>query len=187
MKLTDEQWAVLAPRMPTPRRRDDGRGRPWTDTRAVLDGVLWILRTGAPWQDLPDRYPPYQTCHRRLQPWRRAGVIERLLRALAEDVRDRGGLDLSECFIDGTFVMAKKGAAGWAQPSGAKVRSSWPWQTALVFLSPSTWPVLRRMKSRSSRPRSTAGSSTNARPGSSGRRPTTATPSTPRLRRTASN
>jgi transposase len=57
---------------------------------------------------LPDRYPPYQTCHRRFQQWVRSGVFERLLKALAEDVRVRGGLDLSECCIDGTFVMAKK-------------------------------------------------------------------------------
>lgn len=74
--------------------------------------MLWILRPGAPWQDLPDRYPPYQTCHRRFQPWRQAGVIARRLRALAEDVRERGGVDLSECFLDGTFGIAQKGAAG---------------------------------------------------------------------------
>ena len=58
MDLTNEQWAVLEPLM-RPKRRADGRGRPWQDTRRVLNGVLWILRTGAPWKDLPDRYPPY--------------------------------------------------------------------------------------------------------------------------------
>ena len=187
MKLTDEPWAVLEPLIPAPRRRADGRGRPWADTRAVLNGMLWILRTGAPWQDLPDRYPPYQTCHRRFQQWRRAGVIERLLHALAEEVRDRGGLDLSECFIDGTFVIAKKGAAGWDQPSGAKGRSSWPWQTARVFLSPSTWPVLRRTKLHSSTPPSKAGSSRRSRSASSATRPTTALRSTAASRRTASS
>jgi transposase len=50
------------------KRRPDGRGRPWRDARAVLNGVLWVLRTGAPWHDLPDRYPPYHTCDRRFQP-----------------------------------------------------------------------------------------------------------------------
>jgi transposase len=64
MDLTDAQWAKLDPLF-RPERRADGKGRPWQDTRAVLNGVLWILRTGAPWYDLPDRYPPYQTCHRR--------------------------------------------------------------------------------------------------------------------------
>jgi transposase len=57
MDLTDKQWAVLEPIF-RPRRRPDGRGRPWTDPRGVLNAVLWVLRTGAPWADLPRRYPP---------------------------------------------------------------------------------------------------------------------------------
>jgi transposase len=147
MDLTDEQWEVLEPIIPVPPRRADGRGRPWRDPRAVLNGILWILRTGAQWKDLPTRYPPYQTCHRRFQLWVRSGVLDQILRTLAQDLHERGGLDLSECFIDGTFVVAKKGGAGWERPSGARVRRSWPLQTALVFLSPSTLQVLRRMKS----------------------------------------
>ena len=147
MDLTDEQWAVLQPLLPVPPRRPDGRGRPWRDAREVLNGVLWILRTGAQWQDLPERYPPYQTCHRRFQSWVRSGVFERILQALATDLQERGELELSACFIDGTFVVAKKGGAGWERPRGARVRRSWPWQTVLVFLSPSTWRRLRRMKS----------------------------------------
>jgi transposase len=147
MDLTDEQWDVLKPLILVPPRRPDGRGRPWLDPRAVLNGILWILRTGAPWKDLPPRYPPYQTCHRRFQLWVRSGVLDQILRALAQDLHERGGLDLSECFIDGTFVVAKKGGVGWERPSGARVRRSWPLQTALVFRSPSTLQVLRRMKS----------------------------------------
>ena len=54
---------MLDPLIPEPLRRKDGRGRPWKDRRR--DAVLWVLRTGAPWADLPDRYPSYQTCHRR--------------------------------------------------------------------------------------------------------------------------
>ncbi|MGB8660125.1 MAG: IS5 family transposase [Candidatus Acidiferrum sp.] len=109
MDLTDAQWAKLDPFF-RPERRADGKGRPWQDTRAVLNGVLWILRTGAPWHDLPDRYPPYQTCHRRFQQWQRSGLLTRLLQKLAEDLRDRGKLDLSEAFIDASFSGAKKGA-----------------------------------------------------------------------------
>jgi transposase len=88
MDLTDAQWAVLEPTF-RPRRRPDGRGRPWSDPRAVMNGVLWVLRTGAPWHDLPSRYPPYQTCHRRFQLWQRSGRLDRLLQYLAEDLRDR--------------------------------------------------------------------------------------------------
>ena len=65
--LTDEKWALIEPFLPKLTRRKDGRGRPWRENRTVLNGILWILRTGAAWADLPDRYPPYQTCHRRFQ------------------------------------------------------------------------------------------------------------------------
>ena len=154
MDLTDEQWTVLEPLIGELPRRADGRGRPWRSSREVLNGILWILRTGAQWADLPERYPPYQTCHRRFQRWVREGTLERILEALATDLKDRGKLDLSECFIDGTFVVAKKGADAWEErdrPSGAKVRSSWAklgslWQTVLVFLSPRVPPQLRLTK-----------------------------------------
>jgi transposase len=56
MDLTDEQWEVLEPLILDPARRPDGRGRPWRDSRDVLNGILWVLRTGAPWHDLPERY-----------------------------------------------------------------------------------------------------------------------------------
>ena len=150
-ELTDEQWAIIGPLIPEPPRREDGRGRPWKDTREVMNGVLWILRSGARWQDLPERFPPYQTCHRRFQQWSRDGTLRNVLEALAEDLRTRGELDLSECFIDGTFIVAKKGAQKWERPSGVKARSSWRWQTLLVFHSPSTRHLLRRMKSPLSR------------------------------------
>ena len=133
--LTDEQWEILEPLIPTPPRREDGRGRPWRDPRDVLNGILWVLRTGAPWKDLPERYPPYQTCHRRrFQRWIEEGVLGRVLKALAEDLQERGEIDLSECYIDGTFVAAKKGGRHASErPSGAKVRRSWQLQTALVL------------------------------------------------------
>jgi hypothetical protein len=81
-------------------------------------------------------------------------VFEKVLRALVTDVKERGKLDLTECFIDGTFIIAKKGAEGWERPSGARVQSSWQWQIALVFLSPYPRKVLRRMKSDWSKERS---------------------------------
>ena len=83
MDLTDEQWELLEPLIPNPPLRADGRGRPWRDPRDVLNGILWVLRTGAPWRDLPERYPPYQTCHRRFQRWTEEGVLDEILRALA--------------------------------------------------------------------------------------------------------
>jgi transposase len=164
MDLTDAQWAVLDPLF-RPRRRSDGRGRPWRDTRAVLNGVLWILRTGAPWHDLPSRYPPYQTCHRRFQQWQCSGLLLRLLQKLAEDLRDRGKLDLSEAFIDASFSSAKKGALVSALQNAAKAAKSWQSQTAMVFLSPSAWPALRGMKPNSSKPLSINDSSPSSQNG----------------------
>lgn len=145
MDLGDAQWEILQPVFVEPRRAD-GRGRPWRDAREVLNGVLWILRTGAQWQDLPDRYPPYQTCHRRFQQWRRDGRFEVILQTLARDLVERGGIDLSEGFIDASFSGAKKGALELVKQSAAKGPRSWQLQTAMVFLSPCTWPALHRMK-----------------------------------------
>lgn len=147
MDLTDEQWAILAPLIPEKPARKDGKGRLRCDNREVLAGILWVLRTGAAWQDLPERYPSPATCHRRFQKWRKEGALEKILQTLAKDLKERGDLDLPECFIDGFFVVAKKGGRQLERPSGAKVRRSWCWQTAMVFLSPSTLRLLRRMKS----------------------------------------
>jgi transposase len=146
MDLTDEQWKMVATILPEDPIRDDGRGRPWSDRRKVLSGVLWILRTGAPWQDLPPRYGSYQTAHRRFQNWVRSGVMEELLLTLAQHLKDAGGLDLKECFVDGTFVPAKKGGDWWAKPSGARAPRSWALQTAMVFLSPCGQKALHRLK-----------------------------------------
>ncbi len=85
----------------------------------VLNGILWILRTGALWADLPKRYPSKSTCHCRFQEWTASGVFARILTALAEDLEERGGIDLAEGFIDGPFAPAKKGAMPWARPNGA--------------------------------------------------------------------
>ena len=173
MDLKDAQWTILEPLIPKPHTRPDGRGRPWRHAREVLNGILWVLRTGAPWQDIPDRYPSPATCHRRFQEWLRSGVFVKILAALATDLRDRGKLDLTECFVDATFVGAKKGGFAWAPLSGERVQSSWQLSTAMVFLSPSTWPVLRQLKSNSSPPPSRPASSPNSPRGSSATRPTT--------------
>ncbi len=147
MELTDEQWMILEPLIPKPARREDGKGRPRRASREVLEGICWILRTGAQWADLPERYPPYQTCHRRFQEWERNGVLQRVLETLAQDLEQRGQLDLSECFIDGTFVAAKKGARQSVRLNGAKVARSWQYQTLVALASPCTLHLLARTKS----------------------------------------
>lgn len=148
MHLTNEQWAVVAPLIPRPVRKDP-RGRHRIPDRPVLDGILWVLKTGARWRDLPRReYPPYQTCHRRFQMWTRQKVFQRILTALAHDMETRGKINLKECYIDGSFATAKKGALAWGRPNGARGQRSWRWEMLQVFLSPATWSLLLRMKSR---------------------------------------
>jgi len=148
MDLTDEQWSVIRPSIPGPERKRTGPkgGRPWRDPRDVLNGVLWVLRTGAPWSDLPGRYPPYQTCHRRFQRWVKDGVLAKALRVLAEDLRHRGKIDLTEAFIDGSHAGAKRGVLLLESLDAARRPSSWQWQTAMAFLSPWGLRVVSDMK-----------------------------------------
>src|SRR5690606_33594753 len=110
MKLTEAQWLWIEPLVPKARVRKDRRGRPATDRRALLQGMLWILKTGARWQDLPrDRFPPYQTVHRHYQQWVAQGIFRRILTRLVEHLREKGKINLAETFIDASFVEAKKG------------------------------------------------------------------------------
>lgn len=158
MELTDAQWDVLAPLLPKRKSGPGRKGRPPRENRETLEGILWVLRTGARWKDLPKEFPPYQTCHRRFGEWVDDGTFERVLKALAEDLLRRGKLDLSETFIDGTFASAKKGAVTLVKQGAAKGPRSWQLRSALVFLSPSGLLTLRRMKPNSSTPRSTRAS-----------------------------
>ena len=146
MELTNEQWNLIEPLLPPHKSQPGKRGRPAQDDRAVMNGILWILRTGAPWQDLPRKYPPYQTVHRRFQSWNESGIMHRILQELARDLEQRGGIDLSECFIDGSFSSAKKGGSKSEKPSGERAQRSWRSLTALVFLSPYAQQALRRTK-----------------------------------------
>ena len=103
--------------------RGDGGGRVCSDQREVLDAINWIHCTRAPWEDLPERFPPYQPVQRRFQNWREAVVMQEILRALARDLYERGGLDLSECFMDTILSSAKKGAISSARPAAIRKAS----------------------------------------------------------------
>ena len=104
--LTDAQWELIAPLFPPPTRR----GRHRADDRRTLNGILWILRSGARWQDLPREYGSDTTCHRRLQDWQKEGVWERIWLVFLKSLDEDGKLDWSRAFLDGTFAPAKKGA-----------------------------------------------------------------------------
>jgi len=146
MDITDGQWEAVKPLFRAVEAKNTTRGRPLRDPRDVLNGVLWILRTGAPWKDMPDRYPPYQTCHRRFQYWVKYGLFQKLTAMLVEDLYKRGKIDIRETFIDGSFAPSKKGALLLARQNAVKAPKSWQFQTLLVFLSPQTWNTLPHMK-----------------------------------------
>jgi transposase len=176
-ELTEEQWEKVEPVL-RPRRRADGRGRPWHDTRAVLHGVLWVLGTGAQWRELPEKYPPFQTCHRRFQQWVRSGKLEEALRRLARHLHERGQLNLEEAFVDATFASAKKGASPLAPLVAARARRSSLSPLLTVFLSPYLCKALRQPSASLWKRFSPGASSTNYPPALSATKPTTPTRST---------
>ena len=120
--LTEAQWKKIAPLLPRPRKHRKG-GRPWIENRRVLEGILWILRSGARWQDMPEKYPHPSTCWRRLRDWDEQGVWLNIWRAFLSELNERQQLKWSESFLDGSFAPAKKGARKSEKPSGARGRS----------------------------------------------------------------
>lgn len=122
MELTDAQWSLIEPLFPQLQAKTRSRGRPQKHPREVLNGILWVLKTGAQWHRLPANYPPYQTCHRWLQTWSRDGTFFMILQKLLVDLQAQGRLDLDESFVDGTFARAKKGAQKW--PSEERAREA---------------------------------------------------------------
>jgi len=117
--LTEAQWQKIAPLLPQPPRHRQG-GRPWIENRRVLEGILWILRSGARWQDLPEKFPHPSTCWRRLRDWDEQGVWLNIWRAFLSELNERQQLKWSESFLDGSFAPAKKGAQESEKPSGAR-------------------------------------------------------------------
>ncbi len=107
--LTDAQWERLRPLLPPQKPRT---GRPAKDHRLILDGILWIARTGAPWRDLPPRFGPWQTVATRFYRWHAAGIWDALLAALQRHADATGQLDWGVHFVDVTTIRAHQHAAG---------------------------------------------------------------------------
>lgn len=80
--ITDEEWQRVMLLLPELRPRSELRGRPLANTRSVLNGVLWVMYSGATWSAMPRRYPSYQTCHRRFKTWHDNGVLKRIMAEL---------------------------------------------------------------------------------------------------------
>ena len=113
--LTDRQWERLEPLLPPERPRT---GRPNDEHRRIVNGILWVLRTGAPWRDLPERYGPVGTVSSRFYRWREAGIWDQVLAALQAAADARGEVDWDLHCVDATIVRAHQHAAG-ARRTGA--------------------------------------------------------------------
>jgi len=110
-ELSDRQWARISPHFPhTPHYRHGGR--PCENHRSLVNGILWILHTGAPWRDLPERYGPWQTVFYHFNHWRQDGTWNRLVTSLLDELDDKGMIDHELWCIDGTVIRASRAAAG---------------------------------------------------------------------------
>lgn len=125
-RLSNSQWErikkVIPPRK-KPWRRKSRRGRKPVDDRKCFEGILWILWTGSPWAALPMIYGAKSTVHLRLKTWAEAGILEKLWRAFLIELEENDQLRWNECFVDGTFSSAKKGACSSAKLNAAKGRN----------------------------------------------------------------
>ena len=117
--LTDAHWERIAPHLPEHPPSPKG-GRPRADDRECLEGILWLLRCGARWQDIPVDLTSGSNCWRRLQEWAAGSVLERIQAELIAELNELGRVDLSELFADATFIRAKKGVWRSAEPSAAR-------------------------------------------------------------------
>jgi transposase len=117
-ELTDREWEAIHALLPSEKRP----GRPWRNHRQVINGMLWVLATGAPWRDLPKRYGPWQTVYDRFARWRQDGTIQRIMTGVRENLDEEGLIDWDLWCIDGASVRAGRAAAGGGKRGAAKSR-----------------------------------------------------------------
>lgn len=111
-ELSDEQWELIKPMVCFRRRRKSKAGRPPKDPRLMLDGIFWILGTGAPWRDLPERFGPWKTVYGYFSRWRKAGMFTKIINALQVKLDEQGLIDWELWCVDGASVRASRAAAG---------------------------------------------------------------------------
>ncbi len=129
-EVSDEQWALIEDLFPKNGKRP---GRPWRDHRTIINAIFWVLRTGTPWRDLPERFGPWETVYSRFRRYRREGIYDRIVERLQMQLDENGDIDWELFCVDGSSVRASRAAAGgqkggclesprttlWAVPAGA--------------------------------------------------------------------
>ena len=117
-ELKDEQWEEIVGLLPKAKKR----GRPRAEDRQTLNGIIYVLKTGCAWQDMPTRYGSYVTCWRRFKQWSEDGTWERIWRRLLKRLDEQGKIEWRTALLDGSFVAAKKGAKAWAWATKARAQ-----------------------------------------------------------------
>ena len=144
-ELTDEQWALVEPHLPVSNART---GRPASDRRTLLNAIFWILVTGAPWRDLPERFGPWQTVYHHFRNWRKSGIFARIIEALQIKLDQQGLIDWDLWCVDGSNVRAARAAAGADKKVSSDTPTNRPttlWAAAEAGLEPnSIWFLTAR-------------------------------------------
>jgi transposase len=117
--LTDTPWTVIAPLIP---KQKPGPGRKRHDDRRTLNGILFVLKTGCTWEDVPRTYGSPATCWRRFHTWAADGTWEQIWRALLSQLDAQGKLEWAQAFLDGSFVPAKTGGPASVRPQSVRAR-----------------------------------------------------------------
>jgi transposase len=107
-ELTDNQYALIEDLLP----RNGRRGGQWNDHRTTLNGIFWMLDTGAQWRELPERYGNWKSVHDRLSRWRADGTFDRILERLHLQLNEQGRIDGDLWLVDATHIRASRAAAG---------------------------------------------------------------------------
>lgn len=141
-ELTDEQWLLIKDLFPEIPPSPKG-GRPRVATRPCVDAILWILRSGARWKDLPQHFPSPATCWRRFDAWTKAGIWPQAWSRLLRRLDSQGQIDTEETSADGTFSSAKKGVSALVRPNAEKAPRLWciAMETASPWACSSPVPV----------------------------------------------
>jgi transposase len=137
-ELTDEQWTAVSPLIPRSTART---GRPAKDPRLMLNGIVWVLSTGAPWRDLPERFGSCKSVHRYFTTWRRNGIFAAVIEALQLKLDAKGLIDWELWCVDGAVVRASRAAGGADKKvlSGTRMnRRTTLWAAAKAGLDPSS-------------------------------------------------
>jgi transposase len=121
-ELSDDGWGRIAPLLPSQRR-----GGKWAEHRVVLNGMFWVLNSGAQWRDMPDRYGAWETVYGRYRRWTREGLFDKILNALHVSLDAQGRIDWSVFDVDGSNVRAHRSAAGASKKTGPLSPPTTPW------------------------------------------------------------